>query len=364
MAVNQEYGRYRLLLPCVGLVLFFFPHPAWATWYLLATSAPNTLHVIDTETDTVVKKIELEGQGPALNVAPNPTHPQYAYVVNNLAQSVAMVDLDEGKQVTSFALSNNDELVRTMAIDVNPQGNRLYIHEMPLKKQLGSYQMQDPRVRVVDLETNKTVKTFKVPRQIMSLASSKDGKRLYAFSVGQDIYALDPEQGTLVDTIPLVNHNITGMGRVDGLPIWNPYQENDYQVSFAVVVSDTITGQMTLGISSMDLSQPEPELQIIELQPFTLDTYTLAGVFSPKTNKVYFSYNSLWMVDPKTRKVEKSVPIENTYFAPHLHPEGKKIYCGGNWHDIGVFSAETLDPITKIALGNSQAGGSLRFVQR
>jgi DNA-binding beta-propeller fold protein YncE len=115
------------------MALLCLPHSAWAKWYLLATSAPNTLHVIDTETDKVVKKIELEGKGPALNIAPNPAHPQYAYVINNLAQSVAMVDLDEGKQVTSFPLSSENELVRTQAIDVNPQGNRLYIHVMPLK---------------------------------------------------------------------------------------------------------------------------------------------------------------------------------------------------------------------------------------
>lgn len=348
----------------LGLVLSSLPGVAWAKWYLLATSAPNTLHIIDTETDTVVKKIELEGRGPALNVAPNPTRPQYAYVVNNLARSVALVDLDEGKQVTSFELSNDNELVRTMAIDVNAQGNRLYIHEMPVKKDLGSYEARENRIRVIDLDTNTTVKVFEAPRQIMALASSKDGKRLYAFSVGQDIYTFDPEHGTLLDTIPLLNRNITGIGRTDGLPIWNPYQENDYHVSFAVVVSDTITDQMTLGIASLDLAQPEPELQIVELQPFTLDTYTLSGTLSPKTNKVYFAYNSLWMVDPQTRKVEKSVPLENTYFAAHLHPEGKKVYCGGNWHDIAVFDAETLKPLTKIELGNSQAGGSLRFVQR
>jgi DNA-binding beta-propeller fold protein YncE len=360
----QDYQRGWCFFLLLSLACLCFPSAAWAKWYLLATAAPNTLYVIDTETDKVVKKIELEGRGPALNVAPNLARPQFAYVVNNLAQSVAMVDLDEGKQVTSFNLSSNDELVRTQAIDVNPQGTRLYIHEMPLKKSLGSYEIQDNRIRVIDLDTNKVLKTFKAPRQIMALASSQDGKRLYAFSIGQDIYALDPEQGTLVDTIPLLNRNITGIGRTDGLPVWNPYQENGYQISFAVVTTDTITNQMTLGIASMDLTQPEPELQTVELQPLGLETYTLSGVLSPKTKKVYFSYNNLWKVDPQTRQVEKTVSVENTYFAAHVHPEGKKIYCGGNWHNIAVFDADTLESIAKIELGHSQAGGSLRFVQR
>jgi len=129
--------RFSSLL--VSFVVLCLPHAAWAKWYLLASVHPNNLIVIDTETDTVVKNIALEGRGPSLNIAPNPAHPQYAYVVNDLARSVAMVDLDEGKQVTSFPLSNADELVRTMTIDVNPQGTRLFIYEMPLKKGVGRY---------------------------------------------------------------------------------------------------------------------------------------------------------------------------------------------------------------------------------
>src|SRR5207253_6595297 len=164
-----------------------------------------------------------EGRAPSINIPPTPTPPRTAYVTPNLAKSVAMGDLEEGKRVTSLTLSPDGELPRTMAIDATPQGTRLYIHEMPLKKEPGRYELQDNRIRVIDLETNQVVKTFKVPRQIMGLASSQDGKRLYAFSVGQDIYVLDPEQGTLVDTIPLLNRNITGIGRTDGLPIPNPY---------------------------------------------------------------------------------------------------------------------------------------------
>jgi DNA-binding beta-propeller fold protein YncE len=350
----------------LSLTLLCLPHTAWAKWYLLASVHPNNLIVIDTETDTVVKNISLEGRGPSLNIAPNPIHPQYAYVVNDLAQSVAMVDLDEGKQVTSFPLSNDNELVRTMAIDVNAQGTRLFIYEMPLKKGLGRYDAEETRIRVMDLETNKVVKTFTAPRQVLSLASSKDGKRLYAFSVGQDISVFDAETGKLVDTIPLLNRNLTGVGRTDGLPAWNPYQENNYLVSFSVIVSDSLTGQVTLGVASLDLTQSDPELQVSELQPYNAESYNITAQLSPKTNKVYFSYNSLWKIDPKTRQIEKTVPLSNTYFFPLLHPDGKKVYCGANWSDVAVFDAETLEPITKIALGHSQTGGpnDFRFVQR
>ncbi|MGE0684186.1 MAG: YncE family protein [Candidatus Binatia bacterium] len=350
----------------IGLALLGLPHTAWAKWYLLASTQPNNLVVVDTETDTVAKDIALEGRGPAMNIATNPVRPQYAYVVNDLAQSVALVDLDEGKQVSSFPLTNDDELVRTMAIDVNVQGTRLFIHEMPVKKGVGSYEAQENRIRVIDLDTNKTIRTIPAPRQVMALASSQDGKRLYAFSVGQDISVLDIEQGKQIDTIPLLNRNITGIARTDGLPAFNLYQEYDHVLSFGTVTTDAFSGKMTLGIASLDLKQEDPELRITELQPFTAEHYVLTGALGPQDGKAYFSYNNLWRVDLQTRKIEKSVPLPNTYFAPFMHPEGQKLYCGSNWSDVAVFDSETLELRKKIPLGHPQSGGGngLRFVQR
>lgn len=359
----------RLLLVIVGVMgvmALCAPRAAWAKWYLLASANPNNLIVVDTETDTVVKDIALEGKGPAMNIATNPAHPQYAYVVNDLARSVAMVDLDEGKQVTSFPLTSEGELVRTMAIDVNEQGTHLFIHEMPVKQDVGKYQAQENRIRVIDLKTNKTARTFTAPRQVMALASSKDGKRLYAFSVGQDITVFDTEQGKQIDTIPLVNRNITGIGRTDGLPAFNLYQEYDHILSFGTVTTDAFSGKMLLGIASLDLKQTDPELKVTELQPFTAENYVLTGALAPKTGKAYFSYNGLWRVDPRTRKVEKSVSLPNTMFAPFMHPEGTKLYCGNNWHEIFVFDPDSLELKKRIPLGHTQSGsgGGVRFVRR
>jgi hypothetical protein len=200
----------------------------------------------------------------------------------------------------------------------------------------------------------------------MAMASSKDGKRLYTFSVGQDISVFDTEQGALVDTIPVLNRNITGIARTDGLPVFNLYQEYDHVLSFGTVTTDAFAGKMTLGIASLDLKQENPELKITELQPFTADNYVLTGMLDPKTNKAYFSYNNLWRVDPQTRKVEKSVPLPNTLFAPFMHPEGKKLYCGANWHELSVFDPESFQLIKKIPLGHTQSGSGndLRFVNR
>lgn len=347
------------------LCMLCLPGAAWAKWYMLTGTQTNAVYVVDTDTDKIVKTISLEGRGPIFSVTPNPAHPQFAYVVTNLNQSVAIVDLDEGKEAFRFNLSNDNELVRTMATDVNPQGNRLYIHEMPLKQDLGRYDIQPTRIRVIDLDTNKVVKVFPAPRQVMSLASSKDGKRLYAFSIGGDVSVLDPEKGEVVDTIPMTtNWNVTGMSRMDGLPMWNPYQENDYVAAFVIVTNDAITGSNSLGVAYLDLKQAAPDLQFIELQPYAAEWWAAGGAVSVKSHKAYLGWDKLWKVDLKTREIEKVASFgTSSHFSCFLHPEEKKVYCGGNWSSISVFNTETLDPLTKIDLGHSQAGAGIRFVQ-
>lgn len=347
------------------VLLASLPGPVFAKWYILTGAHPNTVFVIDTETDTVVKSIPLAGKGPIFTVVPNPARPQFAYAVTNLSQSVALVDLDEGKEVLRFDLSNDNELVRTMAVDVSLQGDRLFIHEMPLKKDLGNFEILENRIRVVDLDTNETINVFPAPRQVLAMASSKDGAKLYAFSVGRDITVLDTQTGQVLDTIPMAGWNMTGAGKLEGLPIWNPYQEHDFIASFAVYMTDTITKNTTVGVASLDLKQAEPQLEFIELQPYEAQWWTAHAAVDANTSKAYLGWDKLWKIDIPTRQMEKVAQLDtNSHFATFLHPEGTKLYCGGNWSSLSVFDAETLDLLTKVDLGHSQAGSALRFVER
>ncbi len=47
----------RLSFLLLSLALICLPQAAWAKWYLLASGLPNTLYVIDTETDKIAKEI-------------------------------------------------------------------------------------------------------------------------------------------------------------------------------------------------------------------------------------------------------------------------------------------------------------------
>jgi DNA-binding beta-propeller fold protein YncE len=150
---------------------------AWAKWYMVVGTLPNNVEIVDTNTDKVVRTVSLEGQGPVLQIATNPATPRFAYATTNLDQAIAVVDLEQGKEVATIKLSSDTETVRVSGTNLNPKGDRLYISEMPLKVSLGRYQHEEPRFRVIDTATNKTIKTFPAPAQTMSFGFSPDGKK-------------------------------------------------------------------------------------------------------------------------------------------------------------------------------------------
>jgi hypothetical protein len=356
----------RLRLCCSAALALLMSLPAasaWAKWYMVVGTLPNNVEVVDTTIDKVVRTVPLEGQGPVLQIATNSAIPRYAYATTNLDQAIAVVDLEQGKQVATIKLSSDTETVRVSATNLNPKGDRLYISELPLKVSLGRYQHEEPRFRVVDTATNKTIKTFPAPQQTMSFGFSPDGKKLYTFCVGQDVLVLDAEDGHVLDTIPLAHRNITGIRATYGLPLLLNYEEQNYLTTFAIIVEDSITGTDTLSLGVLDLKQEHPKLEIVETEPFVEDWYTVEGIgTSPDLHKAYFVWNDLWKIDYKTRKRDAQVSMSNSQAVPLIHPEGKKVYCGGQWHALAVYDADTLKHLTDVELGHSMAGIGMRFV--
>src|SRR5579864_4900098 len=357
----------RLRLCCSSMLVLALTMPAAsasAKWYMVVGTLPNNVEIVDTTTDKVVRTVSLEGQGPVLQIATNPATPRFAYATTNLDQAIAVVDLEQGKEVATLKLSSDTETVRVSGTNLNPKGDRLYISEMPLKVSLGRYQHEEPRFRVIDTATNKTIKTFPAPAQTMSFGFSPDGKKIYAFCVGQDILVLDSDDGHLLNTIPLAHRNITGIRATYGLPLLVNYQEQNYLLTFAIIVEDSITNTDTLAIGVLDLKQEHPKLQIFETEPFVENWYTVEGIAtSPELHKAFFVWNDLWKIDYKSRKREIQVSLPNSQAVPLLSPDRKKVYCGGQWHALFVYDADNLKHVADVELGHSMAGIGMRFVQ-
>src|SRR5271156_6357431 len=297
---------------------------------MVVGTLPNLVQVVDTTTDKVVKTIALDGQGPVLQIATDSATPRYAYATTNLDQAVAVIDLEQGKQVATYKLSSDTETVRVSATNLNPKGDRLYISELPLKVTPGRYQHEEQRFVVYDTTTNTQVKSFPAPPQTLSFAFSPDGTKLYTFCVGQDIMVLDANDGHVLETIPLAHRNITGIRATYGLPLLANYQEQNYLITFALIVEDSITNTDTLSLGILNLKDENPTLKVIETEPFVEDWYTVEAVAAPPDiHKAYFVWNDLWKIDYVTRKREAVANLPNSQAVPLLSPDGKKGYCGG-----------------------------------
>ena len=59
---------------------------------------------------------------------------------------------------------------------------------------------------------------------------------------------LDSSDGHVLGTIPLAHRNITGIRATYGLPLLANYQEQNYLITFAIIVEDSITNTDTLSL--------------------------------------------------------------------------------------------------------------------
>ena len=55
--------------------------------------------------------------------------------------------------------------------------------------------------------------------------------------------------------------------------------------------------------------------------------------------------------------------LPNSQAVPLIHPDGKKLYCGGQWHALSVYDVDSLKHIDDVELGHSMAGIGMRFVR-
>jgi len=335
--------------------LLFQIERALAKDLLIAGSRDNYVYVIDGTTDEILKTIELEGQGFPFKIATDPAGKR-VYVITNRWESIAIVDIEQGRQVGKIDLSTPGERVKAIEIAVNRAGDKLYVYETATELGTDRLKVLPTRIREIDLATNKSIRTFEAPRQVSLLYFSTDGKKLYA--QGPDIYVFDPEQGKMIDTIPIKNVGITGLGEVDVLNFWPHYEQTNI-VSNVWVAPETIKGNFVVGIMNLDLASGNAEW--MELEVFNVIIFS--SVISPTERKAFLIYTTLSEVDLDEKRIKRRINLDHTYYAGNISSDGKKLYLGGTQRDVAVYDTSTLKQIKKIMLKGDQSVASLKVVK-
>ncbi len=343
----------RFLFPlCFLLVLAL---PSWAKDLIITASKPNWVYVVDGDRDEVSKTIPLKGPGSPATIA---FHPQgkLLFVVTNRWQEVAVVDIEKGEQIGVLAPGGESERVTVVGVEVHPEGKELFVYEVPVRLETDRFRVKPTRIRVVDIESLQTRRTFPVPRQIGLLAFHPRGKVLYA--LGHDLYFLDPQSGKVLKSLPLRHHPRMDRDDPDVFTLW-PIFEQSRILSTLYFARDRITNTLMAGIANLDLETGQMEWMELERAKEVLFT----SVVDPSRRYAYLVYNTLSKVDLVQRRIERRVTLDHTYYVGNVSSDGRKVYLGGTQPDLAVFDAKTLELRRKIRLRGDQGTASLRVIR-
>lgn len=344
------------------------PLCATAADYLLVASRPNQLHVIDAAARRVVKTIDIPGDGlpSTLSIARDG---KVAYVLTNRGESVSGIDLESGKEVFRADFSHGNLRVKDMfGMTVSDDGQYLYAHLLPVRLKQTEYEVLDTQFavyRTADGINAKPLRTIPAPRRISMLMPGTGNDNIVA--MGWDYYVVDTQNGAIRKTLPVRNWQRPGVGEPDVLAFWPQFEQarmmsTPYGVPMTGVDPKSPEAMKT-GILTFDLDS-----QTVGTYEFENATRALfSSVISPIDRTHAFAVmNQLSHIDLAAKRVIRTAPVKQTFYAINISSDGRELYLGGALDLIAVHDATTLEQIGEIRIpgGADQGTSSLRIIKR
>lgn len=344
------------------------PAAAWSKEYILTSTKPNTLVLVDPAARKVERSYPIAGPGAPLGIVPSPDG-KVAYVITNHWGSLVGIDLDSGKEVFRADLSDGSIRARNMfGLEISPDGKELFVMRSPVRLGQGEYEVQDVGIAVYRTDAGLNARPDRilpVPRRTTGLFMAPDGARLYA--VNWDIHTLDPRDGKVLKVDKVANWERPNYAVPDVFGVWNHYEQakvfaNPYFATRTDLdpkdPAAARTGMLTLDFATGKVTMEEFE---------NTSTVIFSSVVNPvRRNEVFSVYNTLSKTDTATNQLVKRVTLPHTYYCLNISGDGKEVYVAGTISDIGVYSTETLERIGEINLpgGHDMGGTWIRMVQR
>lgn len=339
--------------------------PVAAKDYLLVPARPDKLVIVDAEAMTVDKVIQLERAGPLPQTPVVSKDGRRAYVMMNMLESIAIVDLVTGKTVGRIEMSGTEERVKGMfGMDLSPDGETLVVYQSPVKMLADEFQVQPTRLAFYDAKTGDLKSTVEAPRQITLLAWSKDGGRIYG--MGRKMYVFDAA-GRQIEEKPIHGWRTETYAQPDVLDVWSQFEQSGVLATpFYTMRLDLPEDDPTIyrtGILTQDLDSGE--MRMIDVE--ATDIFYFSTAVSPTDkNRVYGAYNALSSFDLAESKPVRRVPLPHSYYSVNVSSDGATVYLGGAMSDVAAYDAETLEKKGEVQMpgGAAMSLASIRIFQR
>lgn len=333
--------------------------------YLVVGSKPNTLFVVDVAARKVAHEFKIPGAGSPYSIAVAPDG-KAAYVLTEHWQGISGIDLESGKQIFRAELSSADERVVAIGgIALSRDGTELFVQESPTRMLASEYQVEPARVavyRTTDGLAAKPARSFEIPRRIIQLMPSTDGKILYA--LGWDLYALDPQDGRVLKTDKIIHWDRPNAAPPDILDVWPDYEQSDlFTTPYFYARTDVKPGEpgsLKTGLLTLDLKTGAFEMKDFE----DFGALIFSSVANPvRRNEVYGVYSTLSKIDRAAGRLDRRIDMDHTYYAANVSTDGSELYAGGTMDDIAIYTTADMRKVGDIKLpgGADMAVTSMRI---
>ncbi len=334
--------------------------------YMLTVTRPNQLHVIDTETDQVLRSCDVPGTFGNGGIAISPDG-RTAYVLSNKWEDVYGFDITNCEITFSAKQSYDNVQVKSfISMAVSADGKELYTVQNPVRKHADRFETMEPRLAVFNTADGlnaKPARTFPVDRRITKIAAMHNGEVLLG---GGDIKAVNPKNGDMRLVAALQNWErapdkwvppdafaMHTMGEHVGEFIM-PY----FTIRWNGEPGDESKADFLWGHVRIDLKTGDVEM--IETVPFEFIVFNWVTDPNDK-NVVYGSFNQLSKHNFKTGETLGVHALDHTYYNINMTTDGKKVYVAGAGNTVSIHNPETLERIGYLKMPGDMSTSDLRL---
>jgi len=335
--------------------------------FMAVVSRPDTLNIIDLETNTIVRQCKLPSPPAPGTVEISPDR-QTVYVLTDSFSDVYGYNVETCEVVFSTQQTVDNVRVKSMfSMALSLDGNEIYTHQNRVHLHSNRYEVLPTKVAVFNTSNGlntRATRSFDAPRQITTMAVTSSGEILLG---GADIYAMNTKTGNF--KVILESLNISDpdplFGPRDVLTAWPLHFVNQEYIRlfsamrFQDESQNMETADLVWGYEKVDLGTGQATSKVFGS---SMDII-FSGMRRPgQLEKVYTSLSQLKQFDVKTQRQTKSILLEHSYYCLNFSTDGNRIYLSGALNDIAVYDADSMEKITNIQLpGDMSLANSVIF---
>lgn len=336
--------------------------------YLLTASRPNQLHVIDVDTNKLVRSCDIPGIFGSNSIVSSPDG-RVAYVLSNKWEDVYGFDITNCDMVFSAKQSYGNVQIKSMiSLAVSADGKELYTVQNPVVQHRDRFEVKQPRLAVFETADGLNAKPkrfFPVDRRITKIGALESGEVILG---GADLKAINPANGDVRTLVKLQNWERPADKWVppDAFAMQAQGEHvGEYILPYVTVKWNGEPGDMEQaefwwGMNRIDLASGEVESK--EIVPFQFIFFNL--VTDPNNKDiVYGAFNNLSKHDVNKRQTLATEDLDHTYYTINMTRDGKTIYIGGTSSDISIHDPVTLKKIGSIQLPGDMSTADLRIAK-